>query len=132
MKLDNKKLSVITVAVITVIAVISLFVLRVGVADNGNLRYVLEDIGIYDHQGASGSGCYADGFGVASKSVGTGTGDRSERIRTYNFPQGRVTDHRIGLTLHKLDAVLDGDLDEVIDALVTEDQAQRLKSQEGK
>ncbi|MBO5453367.1 MAG: peptide chain release factor 1 [Clostridia bacterium] len=61
-----------------------------------------------------------------------GTGDRSERIRTYNFPQGRVTDHRIGLTLHKLDAVLDGDLDEVIDALVTEDQAQRLKSQEGK
>jgi len=59
-----------------------------------------------------------------------GTGDRSERIRTYNFPQGRVTDHRIGLTLHKLDAVLDGDLDEVIDALVTADQAERLKSQE--
>ena len=56
-----------------------------------------------------------------------GTGDRSERIRTYNFPQGRVTDHRIGLTLHKLDAVVDGDLDEVIDALLTADQAERLK-----
>ena len=56
-----------------------------------------------------------------------GTGDRSERIRTYNFPQGRVTDHRIGLTLHKLDAVANGDLDEVIDALLTADQAERLK-----
>lgn len=56
-----------------------------------------------------------------------GTGDRSERIRTYNFPQGRVTDHRIGLTLHKLEAVVDGDLDEVIDALLTVDQAERLK-----
>ena len=56
-----------------------------------------------------------------------GTGDRSERIRTYNFPQGRVTDHRIGLTLHRLEGVLDGDLDEVIDALVTADQAERLK-----
>ncbi len=60
-----------------------------------------------------------------------GTGDRSERIRTYNFPQGRVTDHRIGLTLHKLDMVLDGDLDEVIDALSTADQAERLKASEG-
>ncbi len=57
-----------------------------------------------------------------------GTGDRSERIRTYNFPQGRVTDHRIGLTLHRLEAVLDGDLDELIDALVTADQAERLKA----
>lgn len=56
-----------------------------------------------------------------------GSGDRSERIRTYNFPQGRVTDHRIGLTLYKLDAVLDGDLDELIDALVTADQAEKLK-----
>ena len=56
-----------------------------------------------------------------------GSGDRSERIRTYNFPQGRVTDHRIGLTLHKLDKVLSGEaLDEVIDALIAEDQAQRL------
>lgn len=59
-----------------------------------------------------------------------GTGDRSERIRTYNFPQGRVTDHRIGLTLHKLDMVLLGDLDEIIMALVTSDQAERLKAAE--
>ena len=56
-----------------------------------------------------------------------GTGDRSERIRTYNFPQGRVTDHRIGLTLHKLETVVNGELDEVIDALLTADQAERLK-----
>jgi len=56
-----------------------------------------------------------------------GTGDRSERIRTYNFPQGRVSDHRIGLTLHKLDSILLGDLDEIIDALVMEDQARKLK-----
>ena len=55
-----------------------------------------------------------------------GSGDRSERIRTYNFPQGRVTDHRINLTLYKLDKMLLGDLDEMIDALVTEDQAARL------
>ncbi len=56
-----------------------------------------------------------------------GTGDRSERIRTYNFPQGRVTDHRIGLTLHKLDFVLNGDLDELIDALNTAAQSERMK-----
>lgn len=56
-----------------------------------------------------------------------GTGDRSERIRTYNFPQNRVSDHRVGLTLHRLDAVLEGDLDEIIDTLVTTDQAERLK-----
>lgn len=56
-----------------------------------------------------------------------GTGDRSERIRTYNFPQNRVTDHRIGLTLHKLDMFLMGDLDEMIDGLITTDQAERLK-----
>ena len=56
-----------------------------------------------------------------------GSGDRSQRIRTYNFPQGRVTDHRIGLTLYKIDAIMDGDLDELIDALVTADQAERLK-----
>ena len=56
-----------------------------------------------------------------------GSGDRSERIRTYNFPQGRITDHRIGLTLHKLEKVLNGEaLDEVVDALTTEDQATRL------
>lgn len=59
-----------------------------------------------------------------------GTGDRSERIRTYNFPQNRITDHRIGLTLHKLDAVLMGDLDELIDTIITTDQAERLKKVE--
>ncbi|MEW6585550.1 MAG: peptide chain release factor 1 [Nitrospirota bacterium] len=56
-----------------------------------------------------------------------GTGDRSEKIRTYNFPQNRVTDHRIGFTLHKLDRVLEGDIDEIIDNLVTHYQAERLK-----
>ncbi len=57
-----------------------------------------------------------------------GSGDRSERIRTYNFPQGRVTDHRIGLTLYKIDAILDGDLDELIDALLLAEQAEKLKA----
>ncbi len=57
-----------------------------------------------------------------------GSGDRSERIRTYNFPQGRCTDHRIGLTLYKLDAILDGDLDEIIDGLITSDQAEKMKA----
>ena len=57
-----------------------------------------------------------------------GSGDRSERVRTYNYPQGRVTDHRIGLTLHRLDAVLDGDLDEIIDALIAADQAEKLRT----
>ena len=57
-----------------------------------------------------------------------GTGDRSERIRTYNFPQGRVTDHRIGLTLYKIDAIVDGDLDEIIDSLITADQSEKLGS----
>lgn len=56
-----------------------------------------------------------------------GSGDRSERIRTYNFPQGRVTDHRIGLTLYRIDAIVDGDMDEIIDALRMEEQAQKLK-----
>ncbi|MBQ6400729.1 MAG: peptide chain release factor 1 [Firmicutes bacterium] len=56
-----------------------------------------------------------------------GTGDRSERIRTYNFPQGRVSDHRIGLTLYKLEQFLDGDMDEVVDALITNDQAEKMK-----
>ena len=60
-----------------------------------------------------------------------GTGDRSERIRTYNFPQGRVTDHRIGLTLYKLPQFMDGDLDEVIDALITTAQAEKLRAGEG-
>lgn len=57
-----------------------------------------------------------------------GSGDRSERIRTYNFPQGRISDHRIGLTIYKLDYFLDGDLDEVIDALITSDQAEKMKN----
>ncbi|MDA0786469.1 MAG: peptide chain release factor 1 [Proteobacteria bacterium] len=64
---------------------------------------------------------------AASRRSQVGTGDRSERIRTYNFPQGRVTDHRINLTLHKLDRILDGEaLDELVDALTTEDQAAQL------
>ncbi len=58
-----------------------------------------------------------------------GTGDRSERIRTYNYPQGRVSDHRIGLTIHRLDAVLNGDLDEIIDALNTHYQSEKLKGE---
>jgi len=57
-----------------------------------------------------------------------GSGDRSERIRTYNFPQGRVSEHRIGLTLYKLNSILDGDLDEIIDGLITNDQAEKMKN----
>ena len=56
-----------------------------------------------------------------------GSGDRSERIRTYNYPQGRITDHRIGLTLYKLESYLNGDIQEVIDALITADQAEKMK-----
>ena len=64
---------------------------------------------------------------AATRKNQIGSGDRSERIRTYNFPQGRVTDHRIGLTLHKLETILAGEgLDEVIDALSTADRADRL------
>ena len=58
-----------------------------------------------------------------------GSGDRSEKIRTYNFPQNRVTDHRIGLTLHQLDFVMDGRLDQVVDALITHSQAATLQQQ---
>ncbi len=68
----------------------------------------------------------ADAIAADRKSQ-VGSGDRSERIRTYNFPQGRVTDHRIGLTLHKLDFVLNGQLDELLNGLITADQAERLK-----
>ena len=64
---------------------------------------------------------------AAARRSQVGSGDRSERIRTYNFPQGRVTDHRIGLTLYKIDTIMDGALDELIDALVTADQAEKLK-----
>lgn len=59
-----------------------------------------------------------------------GTGDRSERIRTYNFPQGRVSDHRIGLTLYRIEAIMNGDIDEIIDALITADTAKKLKAEE--
>jgi len=68
----------------------------------------------------------ADHERAAARKLQVGSGDRSERIRTYNFPQGRVTDHRINLTLHKLERVIGGELDEVVDALVAEDQAARL------
>ena len=70
-----------------------------------------------------------EGAYTAQRRSQVGTGMRNERIRTYNFPQGRVTDHRIGLTLYKIDTIMDGDLNEVIDALVTADQAERLRSQ---
>ncbi len=72
----------------------------------------------------------ADAISAERKSQ-VGTGDRSERIRTYNFPQGRVTDHRIGLTLHRLESILNGDLDEVIDALITTSQSEKLKQSNG-
>ena len=65
---------------------------------------------------------------AAERKSQVGTGDRSERIRTYNFPQGRVTDHRIGLTLYKIEQLMNGDLDELFDALITADQAEKLKS----
>lgn len=64
----------------------------------------------------------------AQRKSQVGSGDRSERIRTYNFPQGRVSDHRIGVTLYKLDYFLDGDLDEIIDGLITNDQAEKMKN----
>jgi peptide chain release factor 1 len=67
---------------------------------------------------------------AADRKAQVGTGDRSERIRTYNFPQGRVTDHRINLTLYKIDRVMAGELDEFIDALTAEDQAARLAAEE--
>ena len=66
---------------------------------------------------------------ASERKLQVGTGDRSERIRTYNYPQGRMTDHRIGLTLYRLEAILNGDLDEVVDALRAYDQAEKLKSQ---
>ena len=65
---------------------------------------------------------------AAEKKSLVGTGDRSERIRTYNFPQGRVTDHRVGLTLHKLEQILDGDLEEIVSTLTTVDQTDKLKA----
>lgn len=70
----------------------------------------------------------AHGEMASQRKSQVGTGDRSERIRTYNYPQGRVSDHRIGLTLHKLDTILLGELDETINALISAEQAERLKS----
>ena len=72
----------------------------------------------------------ADAARAADRKRQVGSGDRSERVRTYNFPQGRMTDHRINLTLYKLDQVMQGDLDEVIDALVADDQAAKLAEME--
>lgn len=67
---------------------------------------------------------------AGARKAQVGTGDRSERIRTYNFPQGRVSDHRIGLTLYKIEQIMNGDLDEIIDALITADTAEKLKAEE--
>ena len=77
---------------------------------------------IYEHKQQE-----QDAAMAADRKSQVGSGDRSERIRTYNFPQGRVTDHRVGLTLHKLDAVLNGDIDEILNALITADQAEKMK-----
>jgi peptide chain release factor 1 len=79
---------------------------------------------IYEAQRAKLAGVRA-----ADRKSQVGTGDRSERIRTYNFPQGRVTDHRIGLTLHKIDRVMLGEFDEIVDALTAEDEAARLAAE---
>ena len=69
----------------------------------------------------------ADSAYAASRRAQVGTGERSERIRTYHFLQGRVTDHRIGLTLYQIDAIVDGDLDALIDALTLDDNARKLR-----
>ncbi|MCL2568577.1 MAG: peptide chain release factor 1 [Oscillospiraceae bacterium] len=68
---------------------------------------------------------------AAERKSQVGSGDRSERIRTYNYPQGRVTDHRIGLTLYKIEQIMNGDMDEVIDALITADQAEKMRASGG-
>ena len=80
---------------------------------------------LYDQERAK-----ADAARAADRKSQIGSGDRSERIRTYNFPQGRCTDHRINLTLYKLDRVMEGELDEIIDALTSHDQAERLSEVE--
>ena len=79
---------------------------------------------LYEQEREKVEGAYA-----ADRRSQVGSGMRNERVRTYNFPQGRLTDHRIGLTLYKLDAVMNGDLDEIIDGLVTADQAARLEKE---
>ena len=80
---------------------------------------------LYDIQRQKQQSEYAD-----KRKGQIGTGDRSERIRTYNFPQGRVTDHRIGLTLYKIDSIINGDLDEIIDALTLAEQTAMLENQD--
>ena len=79
---------------------------------------------LYDMQRQKQQSEYAD-----QRKGQIGTGDRSERIRTYNFPQGRVTDHRIGLTLYKIDDIINGDLDEIIDALTLAEQTALLENE---
>ena len=81
---------------------------------------------LYEQEREKVEGAYA-----ANRKSQVGSGMRNERVRTYNFPQGRLTDHRVGLTLYKLSAVMDGDIDEIIDALVTADQAARLEKETG-
>lgn len=81
---------------------------------------------IYDQMQAEQQAAMA-----ADRKNQVGSGDRSERIRTYNYPQGRCTDHRIGLTLYKLDAIMQGDVDEIIEALITDQQAAQMSQQEG-
>jgi len=76
---------------------------------------------LYEHERAK-----ADAERASARKTQVGSGDRSQRIRTYNFPQGRVTDHRINLTLHRLETIMAGELDEIIDALIADDQANRL------
>lgn len=78
---------------------------------------------LYDLYRAEKDAAYAQ-----NRKAQVGSGERNERIRTYNFPQGRVTDHRVNLTLYKIDAVLDGDLDEIIDALTLQEQTEKLRS----
>lgn len=80
---------------------------------------------LFEREKAARDAAYA-----ADRKAQVGTGDRSERIRTYNFPQGRVTDHRIGLTLYRIDSILDGDLSEIVDALHAADRAAKLQAQE--
>ena len=80
---------------------------------------------LYEMEREKQEGAYAD-----RRRLQVGTGDRSERIRTYNFPQGRVTDHRIGLTLYRLNDVLEGDLDEIITALTLAEQAALMEKQQ--
>ena len=81
---------------------------------------------LYDHFQSQAEKEYSE-----ARRMQVGTGDRSERIRTYNFPQGRVTDHRIGLTLYSLDTFMDGDIEEMIEALRLADQTAKLQGNKG-